>query len=304
MAEGYLTVSDGVRLYYRTEGSGEEVVVFPNGVMLQPDLAHLAHPKDGPDGVAPGRTLVFYDPRNRGRSDLAEAARPSRGVQDDVDDLEAVRRHFGVEAMALFGHSYAGLMVALHAMTYPASVTRIVQMSPSEPRHGVQYPPHLQNADDLLRDTLMRLGALQAERATMTSPEFCRKFWAILRPIYVANPAHVDRIRWARCDDPNEVGFLAYWLGSILPSLQALEITPAMAARVTAPVLIVHGKQDRSAPYGGARDWAALLPDARLLTVEHAAHAPWLEQPDEVMPALELFLSGAFPDTAERLNVV
>jgi len=36
---------------------------------------------------------------------------------------------------------------------------------------------------------------------------------------------------------------------------------------VTTPVLVVHGTKDRSGPYGGGRDWAAMLPNARLVTV-------------------------------------
>src|SRR5437667_10930358 len=39
--------------------------------------------------------------------------------------------------------------------------------------------------------------------------------------------------------------------------------------------LTVHGTKDRSSPYGGGREWALMLPNARLLTIENVAHAPW-----------------------------
>ena len=72
----------------------------------------------------------------------------------------------------------------------------------------------------------------------------------------------------------------------------------------TAPVLIVHGTRDRSAPYGGGREWALLLPDARLVTVEDSAHAPWIEAPDLVFDSLNTFLDGAWPEAAERVTVL
>jgi pimeloyl-ACP methyl ester carboxylesterase len=69
-------------------------------------------------------------------------------------------------------------------------------------------------------------------------------------------------------------------------------------ARLDIPVLIIHGTQDRNAPYGGGREWAAHLPQARLLTIRSAAHMPWLDAPGLVYPALEEFLRGAWPRAA------
>jgi pimeloyl-ACP methyl ester carboxylesterase len=67
------------------------------------------------------------------------------------------------------------------------------------------------------------------------------------------------------------------------------------------PVLIVHGTKDRSTPYGGGREWALTLPNARLLSVENTAHAPWIEAPDKVLDSIELFLNGNWPDQAETV---
>ncbi|MFF0815478.1 alpha/beta hydrolase [Rhodococcus sp. NPDC003318] len=41
---------------------------------------------------------------------------------------------------------------------------------------------------------------------------------------------------------------------------------------VTAPILIVHGVDDRLAPVDGARTWAAAVPGARLIEYEDAGH--------------------------------
>jgi proline iminopeptidase len=309
MAEGYVTTPDGVRLFFETRGTGAQVVMCPGGFHLADDFSYLAEE----------RTLVVYDLRHRGRSDqVTDESKRARGVHHDVQDLEAVRRHFGLDAMALVGHSYIALMVVLYAINRPAHVSRIIQLSPMEPYVGKQYPAHLMCMDEVGRDTLARLGELQARRvgppeggphtaegrspSTMTSAEFCRAFWTILRPIYVANPADTDRIRWDRCDLPNEVNFMAHWMGSVLPSLQALTLTPAEAGKASMPVLIVHGRKDRSAPYGGAREWGLLLPNARLITLEHVAHATWIEAPTEVYGAVELFLNGTWPSAAQPVR--
>jgi pimeloyl-ACP methyl ester carboxylesterase len=62
--------------------------------------------------------------------------------------------------------------------------------------------------------------------------------------------------------------------------------------------------KDRNAPYGAGRDWAMQLPDARLVTVENAAHAPWIEAPELVFGSIKAFLDGAWPEAAEQVKSV
>jgi pimeloyl-ACP methyl ester carboxylesterase len=87
-----------------------------------------------------------------------------------------------------------------------------------------------------------------------------------------------------------------------MPSIQALTVTATDFLNTHHPVLIVHGKKDRSSPYGGGRDWAAMIPNARLLTIGGAAHAPWIEFPEAVLTPIRTFLDGTFPDSAEAIG--
>jgi proline iminopeptidase len=283
---GQLTTPDRVRLSYETVGDGRQTVFVPNGFYLRDDFQSLAR----------RRRLVFYDPRNRGRSEtVAEPAKLQRGILNDVDDLEALRRHVGARKIALIGHSYMGLGVVLYARSHPAHVERIVQIGAMPPDHTKQYPPELMAVDDTARSVFAKLGELQKERGAYDRRDFCRRFWSVLAALYVADPADAGRITWGHCDLPNERDFLAYWTAHLFPSIRALALTRGTLARVTVPVLTIHGRQDRSAPYGGALDWTALLPSARLLTVEDAGHAPWIEQPAKVFRAIDAFLAGRWP---------
>lgn len=294
-SEGYVTTDDGVRLFFQKFGNGLQTAIIPNGFYFLDDFRRLAG----------GRTLIVYDVRNRGRSDaVTDASKIARGIQHDVDDLEAVRRHFDVTGVDLIGHSYIGLMVALHAMKYPAHIGRVVQVGPVPPHAATKYPAHLTNADATLAGAFARIGQLQAERGTEDPIEFCRKVWSVLRVIYVADPADAGKIDWGRCELPNERNFMSYFTRSIMPSIQSLALTAGDMAKVTMPVLIVHGTKDRSAPYGGGRDWALQLPNARLVTADNAAHAPWLEAPDKVFPAIQTFLDGAWPESAETVTAL
>jgi proline iminopeptidase len=291
--EGLVSTADGVRLFVHVEGDGPQMVFIPNGLYLVDEFSRLAK----------GRTLVFYDVRNRGRSDsIDDPSRLAGGVLNDVADLEALRRHFGAASVNLIGHSYVGLTVILYAASHPDRTGRVVQIGPVQPNQETTYPPELSQADDILRDTLVRIAEMQQERSALDPVAFCRRLWSVLRPLYVADPANAGKVTWDRCDLPNERAFMKYWLEHLLPSMRRLRLTRQDLATVTAPVLTIHGRQDRSAPIGGGRDWVMLLPDARLLVVEGAGHGPWIEAPVQVFGAIETFLGGAWPDASRRLH--
>lgn len=291
-ASSYFTTGDGVRLYYETWGSGANTLIIPNGVCLMDDLQRLAL----------GRTIIAYDLRNRGRSDAVyDAAKLERGILNDVDDLDEIRRHFGLDQIDLLGHSYMGLMVVLYAMKYPKHVHRIVQIGASPPHAEVGYSVDLTGSDGVLNDVFKKLGELQKEMASIDPVEACRRFWEVLRVIYVFEPKDADKVNWMRCELANERNSMTYWNEKIIPSIQRLRFD---FAKVTAPVLTIHGDKDRSAVYSGAREWAMRLPDARLVTVHDAAHGPWIEAPEMVFGAIETFLGGSWPEAAEKVTTL
>jgi pimeloyl-ACP methyl ester carboxylesterase len=296
-SEGHVTTEDGARLYYQIVGSGPETLVIPNAAYTFVDFQRLAA----------GRTAIFYDLRNRGRSDrIDDGSKLSRGILHDVDDLEAVRRHFALDHTAVLGHSYVAMTVALYAMRHPERVSRVVQLGAPPPDHGKQYPAHLTGADETLASVVTRLAKLQEEsRSAGTDPDdFPKKWWSLLRLLYVVDPADADKITWSLGDQSAErfASSMKQWSENLLPSMHSLALTADDFAGMQAPVLLVHGTRDRQCPYGGARDWAMQWPEARLVTVENAAHLPWIESPDLVYGAAATFLDGAWPEAAQKVS--
>ena len=294
--EGYITMDDGVRLFYQAVGNGEKTLLILNGYFLFNDFKYLAD----------GRTVIAIDVRNRGRSDyITDPSKLQRGIHQDVDDIEYVRRHFEIEKLDLLGHSYAGIIPILYALSYPERVGRIVQISSMPPNQSTQYPDHLRNVDSVLQTFFANFRLLQQQRQALSPEEFCAKFWALLRPLYVFNPNDADKIQhWKACHLPTELNFMSYWMGFLMPSIQSLNFTSEELAKVSAPVLNVHGTKDRSAPYGGGREWALILPNARFLMIDNVAHAPWIEAPEKVLGPIGTFLNGTWPEAAEKVEAL
>lgn len=289
---GYVRSKDGFRLYYAKVGSGSKTAIIPGRLFAFRDFQWLAK----------GRTLIFYDMRNRGRSDrITDTAKIS--LQHDADDLEAVRAHFGIEKPDLIGFSYLGKIVVLYVTQHPDHVNRIVQIGPVARKLGTKFPETLTAGDeDKVPDPAQqkKLDELYKNGFAKNHPkEYCEMEWKMEQQRMVGNPANASRIP-SPCEMENEWPiYLWAHFQPLLASDQALDIPKESIAKVTVPVLTIHGRKDRNAPYGGGREWDMLLPNARLITIDGAAHMSWVEFPEIVFPSIDLFLNGQWPEEAE-----
>lgn len=282
-----LCTDDGRRLWAATIGHGPITTLVPNGATYAADLAP----------AWTGRSALVYDLRNRGASETeTDEARLARGIGQDVEDLEAVRRHAGLDAVDLLAHSYVGVIAVAYAVAHPTRVRRLVLLGTPGYGIGLGAPPP---PDPVALEVFQALGAVLRESPPDADPQArCTAVWRVLRRLYVADPALADRLDWDRCAHPNERAFLTYWMTTLEPSLRQLTFTADDLARIHCPVLVIQGDRDRSADPAAARAWAARLPRARLLMVPGVAHAPWIEAPDVVLPAMATFLDGAWPPQA------
>ena len=194
-------------------------------------------------------------------------------------------------------------MVALYAMDHPQRVERLVQLGPVEINMGPN--PQQQSEDNFGAPAaaFQRLKDLQAAGARENSPkEFCEAQAEVLKYRLVGDPSHASRVR-SLCDLENEwpVNFARHvqaHFGSILQ----LEVPLERVRALSVPVLTIHGTKDRNAPYAGGREWAATLPNARLLTVEGAAHQSWSDDPRIIGTIREFLKTGAWPAGAEKVS--
>jgi len=291
--EEYVTTEDGVRLFCRIVGDADPAVLVPNASFLYNDFGRLAN----------DRTLIFFDPRNRGRSDrVVEPQQLLRGVYHDVDDIETIRNHFGVDDIGLIGHSYLATVGVLYALSHTQHLNRLIQIGPLSPDPTKQYPAHLNGFDSTFNEVSAQLAQL-GQDAKFDDPEFLAQWSTLMRTLFVTEAADVDKITWDTEGLENErpERVMRHVGEYVMSSIQRLHWSLGDLAELRVPVLTIHGRRDRQAPYGGGRDWVAVLGNARLLTVDSGAHLPWIEAPSRVFGAIDTFLGGGWPEDAEQI---
>ncbi|HEV7763571.1 MAG TPA: alpha/beta hydrolase [Thermoanaerobaculia bacterium] len=278
--EGFIETPDGAKLHYSKTGRGSTVLIIPAELYLFEDMAQLGDQA----------TIISYDMRNRGRS--ARVPLDKVSITNDVRDLETVRHHFNVDRIVPVGYSYLGMMVALYAVEHPQRIERVIQIGPAPMQLDTKYPKELTHGYEdmpVSDEDVARWRAMQASGEIASKPrEYCDVDWKLMQFVLVGNAANGPKLK-SHChletEWPVNLNAHSARLRESREKLPKIDYT-----KVAAPVLTIHGTHDRNAPYGSGKEWAATFPNGRLLTLEGAAHAAWVDAPDVVFPAIREFL--------------
>ena len=273
--EGFITSFDGVKLHYRKVGRGNPTLIVPLEYLLYDQFAKLANTA----------TIISYDLRSRGRSTRTEAV----SIQNDVKDLEAVRKFFNVDRFIPAGYSYLGMMVALYARDHPERVEKLIQiaplaMTPAEREFATDNggaPKELVEK----RDAMLKSGAIDT-----STREYCEIDQKVFAYYLVGDPSRASLIP-IHCELENEWPKYVQHTFKLLMSGPTISLSKQDVANISMPTLVIHGTKDRNAAYQGGVNWSRSLAQAKLVTVEGAAHGVLWEEP-KVMDAIREFISN------------
>ncbi len=274
---------DGTTTYVRrtpATSSQAEPALYVHGLggssMNWTDLAHLL--ADRLDGEA-------IDLPGFGHSDPGR----SYAIPTMADRVARWIEQSGRGPVHLFGNSLGGAITVRLAGTRPDLVRTLTLVSPAmpfmDPRRSLQ--------SRLLPLLLVpRAERLAARRLAAITPE------ALARQVIeacFANPALLPAQRMAEAVEEVRRRYEAPWyvdaylrtlrglVGSFLRSYLPGENSMwRVARRITAPTLVITGRQDRLVDVRVAPAVAKLIPDSRLLVLDQVGHVAQMERPDMV----------------------
>jgi len=292
--DGYLDAGAGVRLFYHMVGTGPDTLIVIHG---GPGFTQDYFAKDL-EPLAAHHALVFYDQRGAGKSTLVA---DSAGLSADkfVDDLDAVRRHFGLEKAALLGHSWGAIIAAGYAERYPDRVSRLLIVGGVPlTRQGMADALHALASH---RDSASLAELNKWYEARVKDPgdtAACRAYYRLWFAPFFANPSALGRSKGDFCAGTeasrrNKIEHVDRYTAA---SLGSWDFRPGLR-HFAAPTLIILGTADIF-PVSTGREWAGSVADGRLLVFPNAGHFLYLEIPDAFFGAVDTFLKGGWPEGA------
>ena len=288
--EGYVPV-DNARLYYREIGQGQPIVMLHGG----PSFDHNYFLPDM-DRLADSFRLIYYDQRGRGKS--GGNVRPEDvTIQSEVEDLERLRDYFGLESVALLGHSWGGTLAMEYATRHPERVSHLILMNTAPASYdgwmlfqrefsNIRAPGEVDKMNEL------GTSARYQEGDHDTDAEYFRIYF---RPT-VRQPEQLERVVKSLRSNVTKEGIVksreiggrlfgdTYRLSeyNLLPKLQRLSI----------PTLIIHGDYD-FIPIECVAPIAQAVPEARFVLLRECGHFSYIERPDEVRKEIADFFHSA-----------
>ncbi len=280
----------GAMLRYREVGQGQPLIVLHGGPSfdhryLLPDL----------DLLADTFRLIYYDQRGRGGS--AGGVRPEDvSLRSDLDDLDVVRASFGLDRVAVLGHSWGGLLAMEYTLRHPEHVSHLILLN-TAPASYDDFRLFVQNLNarppadaELLRSLRSHLEADESDpharaayyhayfRMTLRPPELLDRLIANMRLGWTEQGVHTaeaigDRL-WAETAEAPDF--------DLLPRLAALRV----------PTLVLHGDYD-FIPLACAAHIAKAIPGASLIVLPDCGHFSYMEHPEGVRAALAQFFRTA-----------
>lgn len=271
-----------VSLYVDVVGHGEPLVLMHGGPSA--DLWTMGSFRR----LADEHTLVLYDHRCNGRSTGPPVS--SMTWENLTADPDALREHLGFDRWAVLGHSFGGHVALEYALRYPQRVSRLVLVDTGPDAHWAR-----ENAPRLLVQRGYGPAKAELVRRWFTGDferrEYLRIFWRI-SSAYM--PEHgwrglanaVATGGWRSRMRPEALRFAGR---SLMPGWSVLD----RLGEITAPTLIVAGREDFVFPPECQQQLHERIPNSELVLVDEAGHSPEDEFPDQVLTSVRRFLAGA-----------
>ncbi|MCM1984488.1 alpha/beta fold hydrolase [Lyngbya confervoides] len=275
------------QIYFDVEGSA----LVPEGNrMREKPVAFIVHGGPGVDHSSYKPTfgalydqlqLVYFDHRGQGRS--ARGPRESYTLENNVEDMEALRQYLGLEKIVVIGTSYGGKVALTYAARYPQQVSHLVAIATSASAGFL----------DKAQATLARIGtpAQRAIAQRLWAGNFeheaqLREYFEIMGPLYSRTyKAGTRSEAWDRTIHSVEAINVAF--GGFLREFDIRQQLP----RITAPTLVLGARHDWICAPEFSEEIAAAVPQAELIIFENSGHMIRADEPEAMIAAIARFLA-------------
>jgi pimeloyl-ACP methyl ester carboxylesterase len=272
MREASAVIAGSAARYWLVERDEPEVLVLLHGIGSDHSgLSELA-------AQVTGRTVVVPDLPGFGASGRMAGVHSLSGYAGFVDGL---RRHLGVDRVAVAGHSLGASIALVHAGRFPDTVDGVVLLNPVTGVAGFSG----------------RVGRAFYDVGVWL-PAPLDRLWIASRPaVWVADEFVLRTRDSARRRTILEQDYAAYRradLRAVKECLRSFYDTDfaQLARRVVAPTLLVTGDRDGLAPVATVRRLGNAVRDAELVVVGGAGHL----FPAELPGAAAALLGGYLAD--------
>ncbi|MFD1037338.1 alpha/beta fold hydrolase [Virgibacillus byunsanensis] len=279
---------NGTRLFFDIDGAGwtvnkdqlkEKPVCFvlhggPGGnhVNFKPYL----------DKLTGEMQLVYID--NRGSGFSEEGPQSTYTLENNVEDIESLRKYLGLNKILLLGHSYGGMTAMSYADKYQENLTGMILVATSPSyrfiekaisyvaKHGT---PEQKEIANVLWD------------GAFTSSEQLAKYYTLMAPLYsTADESAADPS--LRPETKKSYEAINQGFGGFLRKFDIIDKLP----NVQVPTLVIAGRHDWITPVDENELIAEKIPNSEFVVFENSSHNVLKDEAEAFNDTILEFVKG------------
>lgn len=277
---------NGTTIYFDVEGSSYKIDA--DEVKDKP-VCFILH--GGPGGTHSGfkshlssltehLQIVYLD--NRGSGLSARGSQESYSLENNVEDVEALRKYLGLDKIMIFGHSYGGMVAQSYALKYQNHLEALLLMATSSSYRFIE------DAKAFIEDNgtkeqkemadILWAGAFESEEQLM-------KYYKVMQPLYYYSdyPQKNKRLKFSgkRSYQALNEGFGNF--------LREFDVTDSLH-HITVPTLVLGGEHDWITPLEHSKIIANNIPDSQLTVFEKSSHLIIQDEREKFLNTVNRFI--------------
>lgn len=227
--------------------------------------------------------LVFIDHRGCGRSKKTKAS--DYTLENNIEDIEALRKHLGLNKICILGGSYGGIVGQGYAIRYPQYVEKLILAvtSPSyrfielarRNLHARGTPKQIKAGEDLFEGKFKNSKKLE-------------KFFQIMESLYSVKAKKTGKHIYGKSQTIWSHEALNQGFGDFL---RKFDFIPDLK-KIKAPTLVLAGDRDWICDPQESRTIAKLIPNAKLKIFKNCGHAIANDAQKNYLTTIKRFLKN------------
>lgn len=256
---------NGAEIYYETHGLGPETIVFSHGLLMSGKMF-----KAQVDYFKARYRCVVYDHRGQGRSEVT-----ADGYDMDTLALDAIEliKALKLGPCHIVGLSMGGFVAMRLAVLHREYIKSLILLETSAEEEPNKFKYNVLK-------TIVNIFGVKAVINSVMPIMFGKTF----------------------LNDANRKDEVEFWRQEILSNEKS--ITKSVAGviqrntfsrelgNVSMPTLVVVGDEDVATTVEKAKNIKLKIPQAHLAVIKRAGHSSTIEEPRQVIDAMEVFLNG------------
>jgi proline iminopeptidase len=225
--------------------------------------------------------LVFIDHRGCGQS--KKTKKSDYTIENNIEDIEALRKHLGLEKICILGTSYGGMVAQGYAIRYPKNLDKLILVATSPSyRFMDEAKKTLQE-----RGTKKQIAISQhLWNGTFKNPKHVQQFFQAMESIYSTTSKKNRKKGYSKSKTIWSHEALNMGFGGFLREYDYIK----QLKKIKKPTLILSGKNDWICSPKQAKTLAENIPKSKLHLFENCGHSVAVDAHGKYIQLISQFL--------------